>query len=476
MTEDAPISSATWLERLHDAERADTRYHAVCDKIDKLYSDLDKLAGEHADREFQIFWANLEVLRPTIYSRPPVPVVGSRFNDRRPLPRRAAEILERALISDFEADDVHDTLVMVRDDLALSARGVPWLMFKERDGYEWPSVVHVDRKDFRHEPARKWPEVGWVSRRSWNTKDEVAERFGEVPPGMKFQEQKIGDFKGAKKAQIWECWDEEAKLVSWVTEDVPHLLDQKKPWFDVKGFFPCPRPAYGTLKRGTLTPVPDMVYYKDQMEEINEITARISALSEGLRIRGIYAAGLGEVGDAVERALKSMDNNVWLEPIPSLGNMAIKDVVMFLPIEEIANAVSGLVELRRQFIDDVYQITGLSDIMRGETDANETLGAQQLKSQYGSVRVKERQAEMVRVARDVTRMKAEMLAEGVEIDQLLTMAQVDDLPRQADIDQQMQQMQGQVEQQIMQIVQQAMQAPPPMPPGAQGMPMDASAS
>ena len=35
-------------------------------------------------------------------------------------------------------------------------------------------------------------------------------------------------------------------------------------------------------------------------------------------------------------------------------------------------------------IEDIYQIMGLSDIMRGATDAHETLGAQQLKTQYGS--------------------------------------------------------------------------------------------
>ena len=39
--------------------------------------------------------------------------------------------------------------------------------------------------------------------------------------------------------------------------------------------------------------------------------------------------------------------------------------------------------LRKQIIEDIYQIMGLSDIMRGATDPQETLGAQQLKTQYG---------------------------------------------------------------------------------------------
>jgi hypothetical protein len=78
------------------------------------------------------------------------------------------------------------------------------------------------------------------------------------------------------------------------------------------------------------------------------------------------------------------------------------------------------------------------------------LGAQQLKSQYGSIRVRDRQNELVRIARDVTRIEAEIMAENFEPQTLLAMSQVDDLPSAADIQQQMMQLQQQVQQTVAQ--------------------------
>lgn len=462
MAEDDKAGTAQpYLEMLREAERCDDDYHTRCDRIDALFADLKKLAEGKSNRQFQLLWANIQVLKNAIYSRPPVPVVTSRFRDRKPLPRRTADILERALISDFEADDLHDSLIMARDDLAIVGRGVLWLRIIERDGVEVPACEHVERKDFRHGYGRKWAEVPWVARRAWLTKAQVKKRFGKLPEGMQFTSKRDGDKKdeageyGRKKAAVWELWHKDKGVVVWVSEGVADVLDGQEPWIDVKGFFPCPRPAYATVQRGTLTPVPDSVYYRDQLEEINVTTARISALTEALKVRFFYAAGIGDAADAIEAAFKSTDDRAIGVPVHAMSamgpNASLSDAMVWLPVREVAETITNLIALRRQLIEDVYEISGISDIMRGNTEASETLGAQQLKSQYGSIRIQDRQAEMVRLARDVTRMKAEIMAENVPIDDLLLMAQVDDLPSMQDVQAQaMQQAQP-----LMQAMQQA---------------------
>ena len=226
------------------------------------------------------------------------------------------------------------------------------------------------------------------------------------------------------------------------------MLDIQHPFLTLENFFPCPRPVYGTVERGTLKPVPDFVYYKDQVEEINELTARISALAEALRMKGFYSAGVEELSDAIEAALRKTDNNAILIPVPNtaaLGGAALKDAIVWLPVNEVAAVITQLIGLRRQLIDDVYQITGLSDIMRGATNPNETLGAQQLKSQYGSVRVRDRQYELVRLARDVSRIAGEIMAENFQAETLLAMSQYDGAPRQAHIDQQIAKIRGRIQ-------------------------------
>ena len=427
-------SSKPYLDAIAESEKAFQDYNDKSDKIDKLYADLARLANNTRDREFQMFWANIEVLKPSIYSRPPVPVVVPRFKDRRPIPRAASEILERACIVGFDYEDIDQVMRAVRDDLSILARGVPWCRYEVKDGYQRACIEHADRRDFLHELQRSWKDVGWVAKRSWLSKDEMEDRFkatcGDAYLEAEYSVRKYDKANGAadseSKCGVWEIWNKREGKVIWVTPGVDVVLDRDKPDMDLEGFFPCPKPAYGTTQRRSLIPVPDMLFYKDQLEEINELTGRIAALSEALKVRGFYPAGSGEIGDAIESALKRTDNNQIMVPISNwaaFGNAGAKDMIVWLPIDVIATTIQGLVQLRKELIDDVYQITGLSDIMRGSTEASETATAQNLKAQYGSVRIRDRQAELVRVARDITRIIGEIMAENFSAKSLLEMSQ-----------------------------------------------------
>jgi hypothetical protein len=472
-----PKSARSWLAAITSAQKAFEDYQHRSDSIDKLYANLRHLANSARDREFQMFWANIEVLGPSVYARPPVPVVVPKFKDRRPVHRVASELLERCSIVTFDLNDINSTMLLLRDDLNINARGVAWVRYETKAEGDYNTekvcVEHIDRKDFVHEPARKWAEVGWVARRGWMTRKEMRKRFrktsGDAYQNASFEVRRDDKENGAAdsslKAGVWEVWSKALNRVVWCAEGVDVLLDDGEPHLKLEGFFPCPRPAYGTLQRRSLVPVPDMVYYKDQLEEINELTGRISALSSAIQVRGFYPAGAGEIGDAIEAALKTVDNRQIMVPISNwaaFGGGSAKDTIVWLPIDQIVTTVAQLVELRRQVIEDVYQIMGLSDIMRGSTDAGETLGAQQIKAQYGSVRIRNKQQELVRIARDLVRIAAEIMAEEFDADTLLEMSQLE-IPSDADIAAQIegmtQQAQQQAEQQFQQMLQQAMQAP-----------------
>lgn len=469
---DAPKAAAPWLDLIAEAEKEFTTYQETCDKVEKLYADT-AASSENADREFQIFWANLEVLKPSIYSRQPVPVVVPRFQNRKELYLKSAELLERSLVSSFEADDIDATMRLARDDLAMNARGVVWLRYETTTedvdtgqiGEDAEPIIetrtvservckdHLDRRDFLHGLARKWKEVPWVARRSWLTRKAGLKRFGDIFLKAKV-EKRDDDEKGreARKVPVWEMWHKEENCVVWVSPGMDEVLDYSDPFLKLEGFFPCPRPAYGTLKPRTLKPVPDLRQYKDQIEEVNELTARISSLAESLRLKGFYPGGASDVGEAIEGILADQDNRAILVPISNLamfgnGSGGLKDAIVWLPVQEVATVVRELVELRRQMIDDIYQITGISDIMRGSTEASETLGAQQLKSQYGSIRIRDRQNELIRLARDVTRIEAEIMAENFAPETLAQMAQMDDLPSDEEIGAQI----GQITQQLQQL-------------------------
>lgn len=427
-----------WLGRLTNAEKEFDKWQHAADNIDKLYADLDHLRHNGRDKEFQLFWSNIQVLGPSIYARPPVPVVTPKFKDRRPLYRTASEMLERACVVSFDVADIDQHMLALRDDLAIVGRGVPWVSYEDDGAQEKVCYEHLDRKDFLHEPARKWADVGWVAKRAWLTPDEMRKRFKEAADDVPYSSRR--DDKGVSNVQkcgVWEIWSKTEEKVVWVVEGCQKVLDEGEPHLKLTGFFPCPRPAYATVQRRSLVPVPDMLVYKDQLEEVNALTRRIHALQWAIKVRGFYS-GEGDIGKAIERAIQSTDDDSLLIPIPNLQSLmqGSGDPIIWLPIEVIAQTIQGLVELRRQLFEDVYQIIGLSDIMRGMTDSSETATAQRFKQQNGSYRVRDKQNELIRVARDMVRIGAEIMAEEFSEDTLIDMAQMD-LPTDAEVQEQL---------------------------------------
>ena len=438
-------SSKAWLNLITDAEKALQDWQDRADKIDKIYADGNRLSAT-ADRQFSLFWANLQVLAPSVYSRPPVPVVVPRFRNRDPIRRTASELLERVTNVQFEMEDVDSTMRLIRDDLVRVGRGVAWVRYEDKLKREKKNerlcLEHVDRRDFLTSPARKWEEVDWVARRAWLSKEEMKERFEKYSQdayesaaynSVKRDERDRGHRDPIEKAGVWEIWCKSEDRVVWVTDGVEDLLDDDKPHLDLDKFFPCPKPAYSTVQPGSLVPVPDYVYYQDQLAEINELTGRISALASAVRVKMFYPGG-GEKGDVLETAMRMNDDSAMMIPVSNWAafGSGSADILVPFPIDMIANTIKVCVEIRKQLIDDVYQITGLSDIMRGLTNASETLGAQELKSQYGSVRIRDKQDELVRIARDLTRLSAEVMAENFDKKTLLDMSQMD-LPTDAEI-------------------------------------------
>lgn len=464
-----PKSSRAWLNLLEESEKAFEDWNDHCDKIDKQYANLERLSGLAKDREFQMFWANAEVIKPAIYAKPPVPVVVPKFKDRRPVYQQASELMERCAIVAFDLAHINDLMLQIRDDLALIGRGVAWCRYESGKGaskskgqydHEKVCIDFKHRKDFLHSISRCWYEVTWVAAASYLTRDEARKRFKEYS-GDAYQDaeyrvdkdsKEVGGADARERAKFWEIWHKPSRRVLWVAKGCDDILDEADPHLDLCNFFPCPKPAYGTLQRGSLVPVPDVLQYKDQLEELNMLTNRIHHLSEAVEAKGFYPAGGAELSDAIQAAIKTHTPGRLLVPVANWAAFGgTKEVIIWLPIDMIAQTVTALVMMRKQIIEDIYQIMGLSDIMRGATDPNETLGAQQLKTQYGSTRIRDKQQELVRIARDLVEITAEIIVEKFDPVTLIEMSQTQ-LPTQ-----QMQEAQAQEIQQQMQNQQMAME-------------------
>lgn len=467
----AKVKAKTVLGNIEAAKKHFKDYNDICDRVDKRYAELSRLANK-GDAEFNLFWSNMQVMGPSIYARPPIPVVTPRFNDRRPLYRTAAELLERCAIVDFDRSQINSVMIDIRDDLNINSRGVAWVRYEDASESDTKSErVVADwlyRRDFLHGPARTWNEVSWVARRGWLTVEAFADRFDVTKSEaralvdscrVRWEGDKYEQYVDNGLIGVWEYWDKVDRRVYWVVEGHEDLLDESEPYLKLDGFFPCPKPAYATVEHNTLDPIPEFLLYVDQLDEIDRLTNKIQTLAGQLKVVGWYPGGVSNISDAIKSAIETNTDGQIVYPIADWASVASAGgkLIEWFPTEQISATLVQSIAARSQLIEDVYQIMGLSDIMRGSTDAQETATAQQLKAQSASLRVRDKITEMVRIARDVIAIAGEIMAEEFSKDTLLEMSQMQ-LPTNEEIREQIKALEDQARQQLTQLEQEATQA------------------
>ncbi|WP_179038986.1 hypothetical protein [Rhizobium leguminosarum] len=511
---------ARWQQELERAQRYFRSWHDRCVKIEKIYLDQQSDQTNAAKRRFPMLWANTSVLQPAVYARVPQPVVERRFKDAQPVARMASELVERNLAYMGDEADIDSIMRAVRDDFLLCARGTVWLRyeadFEPLDMGVQPSdppanggllpgglpggmgengvppeavtdervcIDYVHWSDFLHSPARRWKDVTWVARRVPMTDEELEKRFG--PDAMtSLSAQAAGSNKGSNqteraenegKTHVWEIWCKSENYTVWIADGAPVALEVSEPPLDLTHFWPCPRPAYGTMSTSSLIPVPDYVYYQQQCDEIDLLTKRVNKLTDQLRLKVFYPSGDGAISPAIEKAMRPKNDTVMV-PIPEWAAFTDKGgskAIVTLPIDEVQKVIIACIQARKQLIEDVYQITGISDIVRGDTQASETATAQRIKSQWGSIRIRDRQSELARFARDIIRLAGEIICDQFQPETLMLVSGIK-LPTMAEKQQvqlQMQQMHMAAQQAAARAEQMGQPAPPPpqMPPQLEQM-------
>jgi hypothetical protein len=83
---------------------------------------------------------------------------------------------------------------------------------------------------------------------------------------------------------------------------------------------------------------------------------------------------------------------------------------------------------REQVKQSIYEIMGISDILRGSSKAQETLGAQQLKANFGSLRLKSSQGDVARFATDIFKLKAQIICKFYPPELIVEMSGVMNTP------------------------------------------------
>lgn len=455
--------SQRWQMELQAARKALADFYKVGEEADAALRDEKK---DNGGKRLCLYASGLQTIGAMLYGRMPQASVGRKFADADDDDARvASEMLERLLNCDIERAD--DTFAEATRNAMMDWRG-PGLGV-ERHRYdkgepemteEQPAIVdpsglelspavpaiekrpnekaetdYVHWRNFLWAQCNVWHETPWVAFKSQLSREKLVERFGEevgnaVPLNAKRRGEDGKDVDKSHpwdRADVWEFWHKDSKKVFWVVEGYHQTLDIKDDPLGLEGFFPCQRPMMANLTTSKLIPVSDYKFAQDLYRSVDTLTDRIDVLARAVRLAGVYDKGSGSV---VEKLVQGGENKLY--PVDNWAMFAekggLQGAVSYLPLQEIVATLTTLRDVRREDIDLIYQVTGQSDLIRGQQTANGTPGEAKVKAKFGSVRLQAMQDELARFASDGQRIRAEIISRHFDPDTILKRSNIELTP------------------------------------------------
>lgn len=468
-----------WMREIADALKREKKYRRSGQACVDLYE-----AKAPDQTPFAILYSNTETLLPAVYNSRPIPIVSRRYKDADPNGKAVAETSTRILkylvdTEDKDYDGFDDLMQPAVFDALITNRGLTRFRYVEHNKYECVYGESVRWDKFFHGYARTWKKVPWIGFEWDMSKEELKRNFPRavLTDLRKFvaddtDEDKTAEDRdelaGVKSYKVYEIWDKETEKVIFLSHVSPNApLRYVDDPLGLPNFFPVPRPLNFMRKVTTLIPTPLYTQYMSQAHELNELTRRLKAIIKAIKFRGAYNAAV----DGIEKMLAAGDNElVPVENVQSMPDGTGMDRLLWtVPTNELASTAQALYLQREQCKQVIYEITGISDILRGASVASETATAQNIKNQWGTLRLKRMQKEVQRYCREALEIMLEIAAQKFEIS---TMRQMTGLQYFTTEEKQKVGAAIQMQQQQAQMPQQSgapPQPPPPVPPEVQAM-------
>lgn len=433
------INVQVWLNRISKARQKEERWRARSKKIIAKYRDDSGFGDDSTasnedcgENTFNILWANTETLLPALFSSVPKPDVRNRYLNQDKAAEQAGQVIERCLSYSLDLYSFKSVMKSCVKDYLLTGRGVVRTTLVPKydtqatpltDEMGMPAIgedgqpITEDKEvmigqevkcelvpwdSFVIEPAKRWSEVTWVAFIHMLSKEDFKKYF---PDAQLIAASKETTTYGVDaKYQVYEIWDKSKKKVYFVGQAEEALKVLEDP-LKLEHFWPISEPLYSITTNETLVPVPEYAIYQQQAHEINTISYRITDLVRSCKFIGIY--------DSAETAISRVLNSNDSEFIPVTSNRlregGIRSVLDLVDISPIVKVLGQLYAQRDQAKSIIYEVTGISDIIRGETSASETATAQNIKASYAGLRLRDRRDNINRFIVELLRMKAELI-------------------------------------------------------------------
>jgi hypothetical protein len=447
-----------WQKELGASSSRLRKFRNMGTKIVTRFLGGSKTTGDSRDGDsrsgmfrLNLFHSNVVTLQSMLYVDLPEVIVSRRFDDPNDDEGRVASmIMERLLNNDIQenGEEYECTLKAALQDRLLPGLGVARVRYEVETGpdpetgeevvtFEDAPVDYYHWRDVGWGWGRTFADLPWVAFRTWMKKDDIAERFGEeAAEGVQLKQESVvtnpqeepveaDEDSPWRKAEVWEIWDKESRKIIWLSPGYDKVLDTRDDTLGLSGFFPCAPFLLANQTTSLYVPVADFYLAQDLYNEVDILQTRISIITEAVKVVGVYdraAEGIGRMfKEGTDNDLIPVDN--WALFAEKGG---ISGQIDWVPIDEISSTLLKLRELRDEAIGLLQQVTGMSDIMRGELGGQyEGVGQSQLKAKFGSVRVQALQDDLAKFASDLLQLKAEVISRHFEPETIAKRANVD---------------------------------------------------
>jgi hypothetical protein len=432
-----------WIDRISSAEKKWQVYHDLIKDIREYYKNEKKKNKQN------IFWSSIETLKPFIYFKPPVPYVERKSKTANAVEDAACKMLEKALNQNLEAQDFDGVIKYARNDFLISGMGLTYEKYVPSFKTVVSEVIDGDMAVMRKmevldsakvetayiDPQKLifdcnhvnvWEDCEWVAQIIEMTKGEVIEQFGSDIADKLIDKLNPLENELDKATNVYRIWNKKDGKIIYLSKEVQdEFLRVDDDVLKIEGFYPFGKPLFATLANDGLIPVPDYSEIKCQLDELDGVNTRMKLTMQALKVSGAYDGSFPELANLLDKDVTLISVNDF-DKIREKGG--IDGFVGFMPIGQYIDALQALAERRAQLMQAIYEITGVSDIMRGNSDPSETATAVNKKTNFGTLRNQDRQNDMQRYLTDVLKIKAEIICEMWTPELLAQYAEPDTAP------------------------------------------------
>jgi hypothetical protein len=432
-----------WINRISSAEKKWQVYHDLIKDIREYYKNEKKKNKQN------IFWSSIETLKPFIYFKPPVPYVERKSKTANAIEDAACKMLEKALNQNLEAQDFDGVIKYARNDFLISGLGLTYekyvpifktvvsevidgdmAVMRKMEVLDSAKVetAYIDPQklifDCNH--VNVWEDCEWVAQIIEMTKGEVIEQFGSDIADKLIDKLNPLENELDKATNVYRIWNKKDGKIIYLSKEVQdEFLRVDNDVLKIEGFYPFGKPLFATLANDGLIPVPDYSEIKCQLDELDGVNTRMKLTMQALKVSGAYDGSFPELANLLDKDVTLIQVSDF-DKIREKGG--IDGFVGFMPIGQYIDALQALAERRAQLMQAIYEITGVSDIMRGNSDPSETATAVNKKTNFGTLRNQDRQNDMQRYLTDVLKIKAEIICEMWTPELLAQYAEPDTAP------------------------------------------------